>query len=247
MQNILAREHVWRIARLAQHRALLAFDFDGTLAPIVDQPDAAGISQTTADLLQAVSCRYPVAIITGRAVDDVRVRLHGVKVAAIVGNHGIEPSNWMEDAAHAVASWAPTVAEGVAGIEGVRVENKRHSLAVHYRHARSQSGAYRAIREAVERLPADARVMDGHKVVNVVPAGAPTKGDALLHVAAQSSLDAILFAGDDVTDEDAFAVLQSGDSLGVRICPSEQSRAAWYIPSQADIDALLAELLRART
>jgi trehalose 6-phosphate phosphatase len=152
----------------------------------------------------------------------------------------------MKEAADAVASWVPTLAESVAGIEGVRVENKRHSLSVHYRHARSQSGAYRAIREAVGRLPADARVMDGHKVVNVVPAGAPTKGDALLHVAAQSSLDAILFAGDDVTDEDAFAVLQTGDSLGIRVCPSEHSRAAWYVPSQVDIDPLLAELLRVR-
>lgn len=246
MRNILEPEHVWRITKLAQHRALLAFDFDGTLAPIVDQPDAAGITQKTAERLRAVTCLYPVAIISGRAVDDVRARLLGVKVAAIVGNHGIEPSHWMTEAADAVTSWVPTLAEGVAGIEGVRVENKRHSLAVHYRHARSQSGAYRAIREAVERLPADARIMDGHKVVNVVPAGAPTKGDALLHIAAQSSLDAILFAGDDVTDEDAFAVLNTGDSLGIRVCPAEQSRAAWYIPSQVDIDLLLAELLRVR-
>jgi trehalose-6-phosphatase len=88
--------------------------------------------------------------------------------------------------------------------------------------------------------------MDGHKVVNVVPVGAPNKGDAVRHVALQSSLDAILFAGDDVTDEDAFAVLNAGDSLGIRVCPWEQSRAEWYIPSQPDIDRLLAELVRAR-
>ncbi|MEO7966394.1 MAG: trehalose-phosphatase, partial [Gemmatimonadaceae bacterium] len=162
------------------------------------------------------------------------------------GNHGIEPSYWMAEAAAAVASWAPAVAEGVAGMEGVRVENKRHSLAVHYRHAPSQSGAYRAIRDAVDRLPADARIMDGHKVVNVVPAGAPNKGDALKQVAAEASLDAILFVGDDVTDEDAFAVLTRGDSLGVRVCPSATSHAEWYIPSQPDIDRLLSALVQAR-
>lgn len=246
MQNILAPEHAWRIAKLAQQRALLAFDFDGTLAPIVDQPDAAGILESTARLLGVLTRQYPVAIISGRALDDVKARLRGVTVATIVGNHGIEPSHWMAEAASAVAAWAPTLAAGVAGIEGVRVENKRHSLAVHYRHARSHSGAYRAIREVVERLPPDARIMEGHKVVNVVPAGAPTKGDALLHVAAKSALDAILFVGDDVTDEDAFAVLNTGDSLGVRVCASEHSRAQWFIPSQADIDPLLTALVRAR-
>ena len=247
MENILDPAHVGRLHTLAQRRSLLAFDFDGTLSPIVDQPDAAGISDTTADLLGQLTRYYPVAIISGRAVDDVTSRLHGVRVAAIVGNHGIEPSHWMAEAAEAVASWAPTMAEGVAGIEGVRVENKRHSLAVHYRHARSQSGAYRAIREAADRLPPDARIMDGHKVVNVVPVGAPNKGDAVRHVARASSLDATLFVGDDVTDEDAFAVLNSGDSLGIRVCPSEQSRAQWYIPSQPDIDRLLGELVKARS
>ena len=246
MRNILAARNRPRLRRLARQQALLAFDFDGTLSPIVENPSDAGISVATAELLDDVAQRYPVAIISGRSVDDVKARLRGARAAAIVGNHGIEPSTWMHDAAAAVAAWAPVLTAGVAGLEGVKVENKRHSLSVHYRQAPSSRGAQRAIREVVERLPGDVRVVDGHKVVNVVPAGAPHKGDALLSLAAQFGASAVLFVGDDVTDEDAFAVLTDDESLGVRVCASANTHARWYVPTQPDVDRLLAALIAAR-
>ena len=83
-------------------------------------------------------------------------------------------------------------------------------------------------------------------VVNVVLEGAPNKGDALRTLAARFTATAILFAGDDVTDEDAFAVLTDDDSFGVRVCPAGRTSARWFIPTQPDVDRLLAELLAAR-
>jgi len=246
VRNILAARNRPHLRRFASRDALVAFDFDGTLSPIVADPADAEIGADTASLLDEVARRYPVAVISGRAVADVTARLRGARVAAVVGNHGIEPSSWMHDAAAAVDAWAPALSAGLAGRDGVLVENKRHSLSVHYRHAPSTQEARRAIHEVVERLPGAVRVVDGHMVVNVVLEGAPHKGDALRTLAARFTATAVLFAGDDVTDEDAFAVLTDDDSLGVRVCRTGRTSARWFIPTQPDVDRLLAELLAAR-
>ncbi|MCY7314386.1 MAG: trehalose-phosphatase [Rubrivivax sp.] len=77
------------LRRLLQARPLLAFDFDGTLAPIVDDPAQARATPDVAARLQALAARWPVAVITGRARADVQMRL-GFKPRFLVGNHGAE-------------------------------------------------------------------------------------------------------------------------------------------------------------
>lgn len=246
MTAILDDRGVARLREFTRGHILLAFDFDGTLAPIVAHPPDAQVRRETCELLHEVVRRYPVAVISGRSVEDVENRLRGVHVGAIVGNHGIEPSSFMQEAADEVARWAPQLTAALGEQPGIVIENKQHSLSVHYRQAPSQGEARAAIHDAVTRLPGDVRLMEGIKVVNVVPACAPTKGDALLRLKAQFGVEGALFVGDDVTDEDAFAVQDPERCIGIRIGAEQETRAHYRIPTQGEIDRLLAILLDCR-
>jgi trehalose 6-phosphate phosphatase len=243
--NLLSAGNRSRIRVFAQGRVLLAFDFDGTLAPLGADPDRAFPRAATRELLASVAERYPVAVISGRAVADVSARL-GVEVRTVVGNHGIEPSPAMEEAARAVAEWAPQLRDALGTVSGVVVEDKRFSIALHYRAADDHEEARRRIHSAVAGLAGSPRAADGHFVVNVVGRDAPTKGDALRRIVTELAATGSLFAGDDLTDEDAFAVQDPETSLGVRVGVGVPTRAAFHIPSQAEIDQLLRELLDAR-
>ena len=92
MKSILGAEPRRLLSAFAQSRCLLAFDFDGTLAPIVSDPDRAKMRSSTNDLLLELSRLYPCVVISGRSVADVRQRVVGLGLKGIVGNHGIEPS-----------------------------------------------------------------------------------------------------------------------------------------------------------
>ena len=113
-------------------RPFLAFDFDGTLAPIVSQPDLASAPVAVARRLARLTTLRPVAIITGRRVSDVRPRL-GFTPQFVIGKHGAE---WEQpgvvDVDPARLDPARTQASELAAL-GVRVEDKGLSLALHYR------------------------------------------------------------------------------------------------------------------
>jgi trehalose 6-phosphate phosphatase len=90
MKYLLAHANRAILARHLAANVALVFDFDGTLAPIVSDPEAAAMRAETRTLLRALSCRFPCAVISGRARDDVAPRLAGTGIACVVGNHGAE-------------------------------------------------------------------------------------------------------------------------------------------------------------
>lgn len=246
MRDLLGPEGTSRIRRLSEEKALLAFDFDGTLAPIVPVPSEAAMRPRTAELLRALVRRYDVAVITGRSIANLRERMGGVDVPHLIGNHGVEPSPFMAEAAASVATWGPLLAGMVDDLPGVEVENKRHSLSIHYRDTPSDAVTRAAILAAIARLPVPVRTVTGLNVVNVLPKGAPDKGTALERLQGELGATAVLFAGDDITDEDAFQVIHAEPSLGVRIGGSERSAAKWFLQEQASIDALLERFVALR-
>jgi trehalose 6-phosphate phosphatase len=128
---------------------------------------------------------------------------------------------------------------------GVFVEDKGPSLAVHYRCAQSRPTVRRLILAAAGELP-DARIVLGKMVVNVVPAHAPDKGQAVLALCRRLRCDAAIFVGDDGTDEDAFALAGRFPLLGIRVGRRQGSQAAYYVPAQPDVNRLLARLRSAR-
>ncbi len=197
------------LAALAAARALLAFDFDGTLAPIADHPEDVRVAPEVALCLAALARRRPLAIITGRAVADVRERL-GFVPAHIVGNHGAESAfTGHADTWRAVLDGVRERLARDAGplaALGVRVEDKGQSIALHYRMAPDRLAARRAIRGflAAAAVGPQLRVFGGKLVYNLVAAAAPDKGDALLALVAHLRCDTALFVGDDVNDEAVF-------------------------------------------
>src|SRR6185295_11415249 len=92
MRHILARLHRPLLEQFAWSQVLVAFDFDGTLAPIVADPTAAAMAPSTRRLFREVAALYPCAVISGRSRADLAGRLRGVPLREIVGNHGLEPA-----------------------------------------------------------------------------------------------------------------------------------------------------------
>ena len=131
------------------------------------------------------------------------------------------------------------------GAAGVVIEDKGLSLSVHYRGSR-QKGRVRARILAATAELGEARATAGKLVVNVVPAGAPHKGQALVRERARLGCDTAVYLGDDETDEDVFALDQPGQLLAVRVGRKQGSAAAYYIRRQVEIDRVLRRLLASR-
>jgi len=99
--------------------------------------------------------------------------------------------------------------------------------------------------EAVAGLR-DTRIVEGKMVVNVLPAGAPDKGTALIKLRKRLRCESAIYVGDDDNDEDVFALAKGEHVLGIRVGRSRRSQAAYFVPSQTDIDRLLVKLVEAR-
>lgn len=220
---------------------LVAFDYDGTLAPIVEDRERAFMRDETRVLLRRVAARYRTVVISGRARADLQRLTEGIRFAELVGNHGCEAlgldASW---AAALVAGWERRLAVALRGFDGVQIENKRMSLAVHYRAAAVDVEA--AIRAELERLDR-VQVIGGKKVWNAVPAGLPHKGDALLRLCRIHRKGRYLFAGDDETDESVFSLDGPIPGMGIRI-GGGASAAGYCIADQRGVDELL-EILAA--
>lgn len=245
MRNILAAMHRDTLVLCARSRVLLAFDFDGTLAPIVRDPDKARMRPRTRSLLHAIALRYPCAVVSGRARRDVLARLEGIRLVEVVGNHGAEAASPQERFTRPVGRWVEALKGSVGGIPGVAIEDKVFSVAVHYRAARRKGATRRAIARSTESLQ-PARIFGGKEVVNLVAEGAPHKGVAVERIRVRLGCARTLYVGDDATDEDVFRFVEPERLLGIRVGRRASSRAAWFIERQASIDALLALLLEAR-
>lgn len=191
-------------------RALFGFDFDGTLAPIMLQPDAVQMDRRTATAFAALTTRADVAVITGRGVADVRHRLPGAP-RWVIGNHGAEGMPDADPAALAraaavCAAWRMQLGDGAAAaaattVPGIVVEDKTYSLSLHYRQTNDHAAARTLLADRIGTLRPPPHVVDGKCVFNLLPAGANDKFRALRTLAGHAPA---FFIGDDVTDETVF-------------------------------------------
>ena len=233
------------LEQIAAAHALLAFDYDGTLAPYTDERGAASMRPETRTLLRTAALLYPCAVISGRARVDVAARVEGIPLIGVIGNHGAEAGfGPLDGSLHArVAEWQKMLEPVLADADGVEIENKGFSIALHHRRARSWSEARRRIREAIAPLER-AIVFEGHAVVNVLPEGAPTKANAIRQLCERFSLNVVVYVGDDRSDEEAFQC--EAVTVSIRIGIDSGSRARFALPEQADVDELLRAFIVAR-
>jgi trehalose 6-phosphate phosphatase len=229
----------------AWSNVLLAFDYDGTLAPLVDAPARATMRPSTRRLLRRAGQLSPCAVITGRAEADALARLRHVDVCRVVGNHGAEPCADPEALAARVRQWLPVLKARLSRRQGVVIEDKRFSVAVHYRGARQRNSTRRAILTAARSLK-DVRMVGGKLVVNLVAPEAPHKGLAIERERSHLGCDTVIYVGDDETDEDVFRLDRPGQLLSVRVGKKRTSAAPYYIRNQAEIDRLLETLVALR-
>jgi len=245
MTNVLGPEARGLLAAFAWSRSLLALDFDGTLAPIVSQPHLAGMRRSTRTLLSQASRLYPSVVISGRSVGDLRPRVRGLGLKGVVGDQGAEPFRAFPGVHARVREWTPVFAAALSGEQGVRLEKKAYSLAVHLRQAGAKARVRRIVKDVAGQYDG-IRLIEGKEVVHVVPLDAPHKGIALERERARLRCDTAIYVGDDETDEDVFALDQPGRLLAVRVGHKAGSRAAFHLRSQRDIDPFLRRLIRLR-
>ena len=229
-------------------RPLLFLDYDGTLAPLVDDPAAAVPHPAVPDLLAALAEAHEVVVVTGRNLESVG-RLLGAALGerriAAVGLHGAQ-EGWTDGTVDASAAEAHADALGalraaVPEGDGIVVEDKGPAFAVHYRHAPDADAARAALERWAEAVPEGLVQIWGKAVVELRADGV-SKGTAVARLAAAHPDRTPVYLGDDVTDEDAFRALQALRQPAVTVKVGEGETVAGH--RLADVEAVVAYLRR---
>ncbi|WP_243855195.1 trehalose-phosphatase [Diaminobutyricimonas sp. TR449] len=235
-------------------RLLVTLDFDGTLAPFVDEPEHAralpAAHHAVLRLLQTQGTR--VALISGRALGSLEIVAGLPDNTLLVGSHGVElrldsePLVSLSDEELRQRKALERVLGGIAdSVDQVWLETKPAGFALHTRLATEENSRI-AHQRALSQVQAEVEnytVREGKNVLEFSVRSA-TKGEAIEHLRRYTEADAVLFAGDDVTDEDGFAALRDGD-FGLKSGPGE-TLANHRVPGPEDVAEVLEKLASLR-
>ena len=250
-----ALEHVPEIA--GRDRPVAVFlDYDGTLTPIVSQPEDAWLSDSMRQTLRELAARASVVgILSGRDLDDVRRRV-GIEEIVYAGSHGFDIAGPRGLHRQMAAEFLPNLdaAENelhraLDEIPGAQVERKLFSIAAHYRNVNENDvpKVEQAVGEVATRHRKLRRI-NGKKVYELLPAIDWNKGKAVVWLLETLGLECRsggirpIYIGDDSTDEDAFRALEQ---RGSGILVSEQSRpsaARYALKNPGEVECLLRDL-----
>jgi trehalose 6-phosphate phosphatase len=243
------RRAIVQIARTP--RLLVACDYDGTLAPIVENPEQARPMTESVGALRSLATLHETttAVISGRALRDLATLSRLPAEVHLVGSHG---SEFDIGFVHALDGQARDLHRRIEaeleritdGADGVQLETKPASIAVHTRRAAADVAA--RVNDAVRRGPCTwdgVQVTEGKAVIELAVVQTD-KGLALDTLRHQMGATAAVFLGDDVTDEKAFARL-SGPDLGVKVGEGE-TLAGFHIDDPVQVGMVLAFLLEER-
>ncbi|MFE3603684.1 trehalose-phosphatase [Streptomyces sp. NPDC059096] len=248
--------------------AVVALDFDGTLAEIVPDPEQARAHERAVPALAALAPRVAsVAVVTGRPA-ELAVRyggfagVPGLEHLVVLGHYGAERWDAVSGTVH-----APAPHEGVAAVRaelpglleefgawnGTWIEEKGRAVAVHTRRATDPQAAFEALREPLTTLAArhGLIVEPGRMVLELRPPGVD-KGAALLEHVRETGAETVLYAGDDLGDLPAYAAvgkLRSDGHPGLLIAsgtevPELAERADLVLPGPAALVDFLAAVAR---
>jgi len=232
---------------------LVGLDFDGTLAPIAADPDAPTITPACQQSLEALVShpRASVAVISGRELTDLERRV-GLGEVVYAGNHGLELRYGAHTVVHPAAARSrrevdralERVAEGLADVPGLEIENKGLTATVHVR--RTPARRIEEVHSAVEASVREANglcVTSGKQVFEIRPAVDWDKGTAIDRIAREVPDGWLtVYLGDDVTDEDAFRAVRP-DGIGVLVGSRDRTDAAYRLPTQTAVAPFLDSLV----
>jgi trehalose-phosphatase len=248
-----ALEHVEEIVGAGDRSLAIFLDYDGTLTPIVSRPDEAVLLNSTQAILRTLAAKMPVAILSGRELEDVRKRV-GIDGVIYAGSHGFDIAGPRGLRRQEATEFLPTLDEAekelrekLHGIAGALIERKRFSIATHYRNITESdfSKLERDVSEIAARHR-ELRKIDGKKVYELLPKIDWNKGRAVIWLLEHLGLerpDALpIYIGDDRTDEDAFRALEQ---RGIGILVSEEPRpttAKYLLKDPAEVERFLRKL-----
>jgi trehalose 6-phosphate phosphatase len=199
----------------------LLTDLDGTLAPMVDDPDGSRpIPEAVAALTRLTARLAVVGVISGRAPDDARRRL-GTDRLLVIGNHGqerLEPGEERAALSPALAAAAEAIRAVLARVsteEGVWVDDKGPSATIHYRSAPDPAAAAERIAGELGDVSAGGLTLrPGRMSWELRAAGAADKGTAVTQLISRHGLRGLVVLGDDVTDLDMFRAASEARARG---------------------------------
>lgn len=245
-------------------------DYDGTLTPIVNDPDAAYLSNDMREAIKRVASLFPTAVISGRGREKVK-QFVALQELYYAGSHGMDisgpgvesvegsSSNLIDTslAFQPAAKFEPRIrtigqelARAIDSIDGAAVEDNKFCVSVHFRNCSPES--YSTVLDAVSAVVSrhqDFCITRGRKVLEVRPKIEWNKGSALLHLLQMFGIDEkkvfCLYIGDDRTDEDAFQVLQkSGIGAGILVSTRTKATAArWTLRDPYEVAKFLNKLV----
>lgn len=236
---------------VASRRPAMFLHFDGTLSEIAAHPESATLVEGAREALSALAAQCPVAVISGRDLDDLRGRVqvdgiwyagsHGFELVAPDGTHHENAA--AGDVAGTLARAADQLAQLLDDVPGIHMERKRFAVAIHYRNVDPRE---------VDRVIATTRrlgrseclrVSMGRKVIELRPSLDWDKGRTLRGILEQiegagSGTMLPIYVGDDITDEDAFDAVQF-DGVGITLRHNEDGdRTSAALFSLADPPAV---------
>ncbi len=226
-----ALDHIQQILQQAKDRKIALFlDYDGTLTPIVNDPEKAFLDQSTRQTLEKVARKWVVAVISGRDLTAIQnfVKLDNVYYA---GSHGFDisgPANLTlemqkgKEFLPVLDKAQDQLEEKLTDVPGAAIERKQFSIAIHYRNVKQAQVT--TVRQTVRQVQTgypELRITEGKKVFELQPDIEWHKGKALTWLMEKLTLNLDtyypMYIGDDITDEDAFESLKTiGTSIVVK-------------------------------
>lgn len=247
-ENIYLFDHLDKMPR---EDIFLFLDYDGTLTPIAESPDKAVLSLAMRNILLKLNEQMPLAVITGRSVENIREIL-GIDNIIYAGNHGAEVWDGTElvsgeqftEAKNGLAGVTAELKEALAPIRGVLVEDKGLTASVHYRMVRSEDlcRVINVFWSVADSHKDRFSVTSGKKVFEIRPHDIWDKGDAVTWILQRFHPGRTpVYIGDDRTDEDAFRSIK-GKGIGISIGKSDA--ADYYLEKQEEVQRLLQWIVR---
>jgi trehalose-phosphatase len=234
-----------RLVGLAGRRLFICLDFDGTLAPIVEKPELATMPDDIRAILLELKERYPVAVISGRSLEDLRGRaaLPGI---ICLGNHGAEMEGVHPEVNDrgSLEEFLSAARQTFASIPGIQIEDKGVTASIHFRRVEPLllGDFFVTFKGIAGEFAEKVGVTEGRKVFEIRPRGAAGKGDALRQLMEGVGKGKLpLYMGDDTSDEEAFRALRGA---GISVAVGGSPEADYYLKNQGEVHTFLELLAR---
>ena len=227
--------------KVRKKNTYFVFDYDGTLSPIVSDPEMAFLRPRTKILLDHLYKVSKIGIISGRSLSDLKTRIE-FKTDFLSGTHGLESPFSSGKEHKEYQAFFKDLQNVLKDIyPELFFEKKTVGFTVHYRKTENSKVIIRELLELLETFP-EIKIIGGKKVLNILPNRPHNKGWVMEKLLQKNPHSHFIYIGDDTTDEDIFKI-RNDRLISIRIGKSSKTSAPLYIHGQKEIDQFLWSVL----